>query len=116
MPHDADTEMSSWLDRRVLDRNGDVFGTVVDVYVDAITCEPTWLAISTGMFGTRIAVAPVHGASLLGGDVVVAHSKLTVASAPSAQPRQMLDPSTVLAITHHYALGKLPGDTERNIT
>lgn len=113
MPHGTDTELSSWLDRRVLDRHGDVFGVVVDVYVDAFTRRPAWLAISTGMFGTNVTVAPVRGSSLLGDDVVVAHSKQVVTTAPAALPHPTLDPVAELAVSHHYMPRKQAGERRR---
>ncbi len=118
MPHGTDAELGSWLDRRVRDRHGELFGVVVDIYVDARTRRPAWLAITTGTFGTKVTVAPVRGASLLGDDVVVGHSERTVVTAPMARPCRALDPVAEQAVAHHYAPSREPacGTPERNIT
>ena len=57
-----------------------------------------WLAISTGFFGTRIAVAPVHGASLLGDDVVIAHDRHTITTAPPVDIVVTVDPADEQAL------------------
>lgn len=96
-------ELSVWLDRRALDNCGELLGTVVDIYDDARTRRPSWLAISTGFFGTRIAVAPVRGASLLGDDVVVAHDRHTVTHAPTVDIVVTVEPNQHQRLLDHYA-------------
>jgi hypothetical protein len=43
-----------------MDNHGDLIGVVVDVYEDPSSRRPAWLAISTGFFGTRVAVVPLR--------------------------------------------------------
>lgn len=92
-----------WVDRRVRDSSGELIGMIVDVYDDSSSHLPTWLAISTGFFGARIGVAPIFGASLLGDDVVIAHPREAVDSAPWVDPRvSVLRPDVERLLAHYF--------------
>lgn len=93
---------TNWIDRRAIDRYGELLGIVVDVYDDAATRRPAWLAISTGFFGARVAVAPVQGATLLGADVVVAHDAATVRAAPAVTTVVTIDALDEQPLVEHY--------------
>ena len=67
----------------MVDSDGDKIGTVSGVYVDDETGEPSWLAVTTGWFGTNVSFVPFEGAHLAGDDVVVAYQKDTVKDAPN---------------------------------
>ena len=71
-------ELSSWIHRRVLDASGNRIGVIVDIYCDAPTARPTWLAIEIGGSPPTIAVTPVRGSSLLGEHVILANDRDTV--------------------------------------
>lgn len=94
---------SDWVDRRAVDRHGEVLGLVVDAYTDPATCRVRWLAVATGFFGTRVAVVPVHGASLLGHDVVIAHDRQLVTTAPTVDIVVGVDPADEQSLIDHYA-------------
>ena len=96
-------DTNEWLDRRVLDNHGELLGLVVDVYDDATSRRPEWLAISTGFFGTRVAVAPIRGASLLGDDVVVSHDRSTIRNAPPVDIVMTIDRRQQQRLRDHYA-------------
>ncbi len=96
-------ELSPWLDRRALDNHGTLLGVVVDICADVVSRRAEWLAISTGFFGTRVAVAPVRGASLLGDDVVIAHDRETITSAPTVDVLVAVDPDQQQLLVYHYA-------------
>jgi len=97
-----------WVDRRVRDTGGNVLGVVVDVYEDPNTRQPTWLAVSTGYFGTRIVVVPICGSALLGDDVVVAHNRETITKAPAVEIFVAVTPDHHRQLSDHY--GPSPRD------
>src|SRR5215203_2420617 len=69
--------------RTVIDNSGDKVGTVIDVYADDDTRQAEWLAVSTGLFGTKISFVPLSGAAVQPqGDVVVAYDKSTIKDSP----------------------------------
>ncbi len=96
-----------WVDRLGRDNRGEILGVVVDVYEDPDTRQPTWLAISTGYFGTRITVVPIRGCSLLGDDVVVAHDRSTITSAPAVEINVTVAPEHHRLLVEHYVRSRV---------
>src|SRR3954464_10378154 len=78
--------------RTVVDADGDKVGSVVDVYIDNDTDQPEWLAVSTGMFGTKVSFVPLAGAGFAGDDLQVPYAKSLVKDAPKAEADGQLSP------------------------
>jgi hypothetical protein len=73
-----------WPGFQLVDPDGEKIGEVLEIYVDAATGQPAWLAISTGWFGTRVSMIPVTDASPRGDhELVSTWSKDQVKSAPN---------------------------------
>lgn len=104
-------ELTSWIERRVLDVAGEPVGVVADVYTNPTTRRPTWLAIGTGPVGDAIAVAPVRGASLLGEDVVIAVDRRSVLQAPRVDVVVIVEPEHELFLSSHYTRSAHPAST-----
>lgn len=102
------TQVSDLIDRTALDPTGDKIGTVSAVYVDDVTNEPSWLAITTGWFGTGVSFAPVAGAYLADDDVVVAYPKDTVKDAPNIDAEGALSPDEAYALYVYYGISTKP--------
>jgi len=68
--------------RTAVGPGGDKIGRIGEVYLDDRTGQPTWVTVSTGLFGTRESFAPLYGAQLTGDDVALAVSKDQVKDAP----------------------------------
>jgi uncharacterized protein (TIGR02271 family) len=90
------------VDRDAIDADGDKIGTVFDVYVDNDTGQPEWLAITTGLFGTKVSFAPLAGASLAGDGVRLAYPKDHVKDAPRAEADGQLSPEEENDLYAHY--------------
>lgn len=75
----------SWIDRDVIDVDGDKIGTITDIFYDDVTGRPEWMKIKTGLFGGS-RFAPIAGARLVeeGDDLrmQVSFGKDTVKNAP----------------------------------
>ncbi len=99
------SDASTWVDRRLRDRLGDVVGVVVDVYDDPATSQPAWLAVATGFFGIRIGCVPIHGATPLGDDIVVPHDRTTIEAAPRVSVTVAVTAADHGGLSRHYALG-----------
>ncbi|MBA3286611.1 MAG: PRC-barrel domain-containing protein, partial [Acidimicrobiia bacterium] len=89
--------------RNVVDNGGSKIGTVADVYVDDQTGQPAWLAVTTGLFGTKVSFVPLQDAELYGDDVVVAYDKSLVKDAPRAEADGHLSPEDEAALYAHYS-------------
>jgi len=92
------------LDREAVDPNGSSIGRVTDVYLDDESGEPTWLALSGGSSGGRATFAPLEGVYLAADEVVVAHDKSTVDTAPGVDPDGHLNPDEEQELYRHYGL------------
>ena len=45
-------EVTRWRGQELVDSDGNKIGKISDVYLDADTDRPEWLAVTTGMFGS----------------------------------------------------------------
>ena len=84
--------------------DGDKLGTVEAFFADDRTGTPTWVAVSTGLFGTRHSVVPVTDATFTDGAL---HLPVTADAVKSAPPMagEHLDPADEEALRRHYGLG-----------
>jgi hypothetical protein len=84
--------------------DGDKLGTVEAFYTDDRTGAPSWVAVSTGLFGTRHTIVPAGEATFTDGALHLPVSKDTVSSAP-APAGDHLDPADEDALRRHYGVG-----------
>src|SRR4051812_1277821 len=94
----------AWRGKTALDTDGNKIGTVEEVYLDADTDRPEWLAVKTGLFGSRISFVPVAQASDAGDDVRVPYSKDQVKDAPHAEADGQLSQQEEAQLYRHYGL------------
>ncbi len=66
----------------VFDPAGHRAGIVGQLFLDARTEQPTWIAVQTGLFGTNESFVPLDGAAFDGDTLTVAVSKSAVRRAP----------------------------------
>ncbi len=97
-------DLRDCLDRNVVDPDGDKIGTVSGVYVDDETGEPSWLAVTTGWFGTNISFVPIEGAYIGGDDVVVAYQKDIAKNAPNFDADGHLNRDEEYGLYEYYGL------------
>ena len=113
---DNNAQIGAWLNRTAIDPSGSKVGTVTDVYVDDQTKQPDWLAISTGLFGTKISFVPLDGARVDGDDVIVAYDKETIKDAPRTEADGALSVEEEQSLYAHYGrsyAGPSGGDAQR---
>ena len=91
--------------------DGDKLGTVEAFFVDDRTGAPSWVAVATGLLGTRHSIVPAVGATYADGALRVPVTADAVKSAPS-MAGDHLDPADEEALRRHYGLtsgGVQPG-------
>ncbi|MGY2083544.1 PRC and DUF2382 domain-containing protein [Blastococcus sp. SYSU DS0539] len=88
---------------------GDKLGTVEHFFVDDRTGEPTWVAVTTGLFGTRHSIVPADGAAWDDGRLQLPVSADAVKSAPSVGGNH-LDPGEEAELRRHYGIGSDRGE------
>jgi stress response protein YsnF len=100
-----DRELSSAIGSTAYDRDGDKIGTVEHFFVDDRTGAPTWVAVTTGLFGTRHSVVPALDAAFADGGLRLPVQKDAVRNSPHVPDTGHLDPATEEALRRHYGVG-----------
>jgi uncharacterized protein (TIGR02271 family) len=81
------TTYDAWIGRSAYEPDGEKIGKVADIYYDEATQRPEWVAISTGLFGMKKTLVPIHGSRATpDGDLQVAFRKEVVKDAPRIDP------------------------------
>ena len=96
-----------WISRDAYDVNGDKIGEITDIYYDDETNRPEWVAVKTGLFGTKHSFVPIHGSSVYRADdesedLQVAFDEDMVKSAPRLDDDEHLDPDQERELWSYY--------------
>ncbi len=97
------SDPSAIIGRTAVDRDGDKVGKVGQVYLDDDNGRPVWVAISTGLFGTKDSFAPLAGAAESGDDLRLAVDKDRVKNAPSVENDGHLSEQEESALYDYYS-------------
>jgi len=97
-------QLTGWIGQSLHGRDGDKIGTITDIYMDEDTGQPEWLAVTTGMFGTRVSFVPLREASTSGDELRVPYDKSTVKDAPNAEADGRLSQEEEGRLYQHYGL------------
>jgi uncharacterized protein (TIGR02271 family) len=100
----AATDVAAWRGGTAVDRDGEKIGMIDEIYADAETGQPEWLAVKTGMFGMKLSFIPIAEASETDGDVRVPYDKQQVKDAPQAEPDGELSQDEEAGLYRHYGL------------
>jgi uncharacterized protein (TIGR02271 family) len=108
----SERELAAAIGSAAYGPDGEKIGTVEHFFTDDRTGAPTWVAVSTGLFGTRHSVVPATDATFAEGSVRLPVTKDAVRTAPSVSD-QHLDPEAEALLRQHYGLdaGTTPSGT-----
>jgi uncharacterized protein (TIGR02271 family) len=88
----------------LVDRDGDKIGSIDEIYLDQDTGRPEWLAVKTGMFGTRLSFVPIAEANESGDAIRVPYEKGQVKDAPNVDADGELSQREEAELYRHYGL------------
>jgi stress response protein YsnF len=97
-------EVSAAIGTTAYDANGQKIGTVEHFYVDDRTGAPSWVAVTTGLFGTRQSVVPALEATFADGGLRLPVAVDAVKSAPHLTGDH-LTPDDEAELRRHYGTG-----------
>jgi uncharacterized protein (TIGR02271 family) len=86
-------------------------GKVGQLYMDDQTGEPTFVTVSTGLFGTRETFVPLRDAREENGDLYVPYTKDFIKDAPNMDPDEHLSEEEQDRLYAYYGLGGAATDT-----
>jgi uncharacterized protein (TIGR02271 family) len=89
--------------RTAVDADGNKIGNIEQIYLDDQTGQPSWVTVSTGMFGTRQSFAPLFDAQDTGDSVRLGVTKDKVKDAPNVDDDGHLSPDEERALYDYYA-------------
>ncbi|SNR61816.1 DUF2382 domain-containing protein [Blastococcus mobilis] len=97
-------DVSAAIGSPAYDASGAKIGTVEHFYVDDRTGAPSWVAVTTGLFGTRQSVVPAVDATFADGGLRLPVTVDAVKSAPQLTGDH-LSPDDEAELRRHYATG-----------
>jgi uncharacterized protein (TIGR02271 family) len=97
--------VAKWRGRNAVDSDGNKIGSIDEIYLDAETGKPEWLAVKTGLFGTKVSFMPIAEARDTGAEVQVPYDKQQVKDAPNAEADSELSQQEEASLYRHYGLG-----------
>jgi uncharacterized protein (TIGR02271 family) len=100
----TESAVAEWRGSTAVDSDGQKIGTIEEIYMDADTGRPEWLAVKTGMFGSKVSFVPIAEASASNGDVRVPYDKQQVKDAPNAEADGELSQQEEASLYRHYGL------------
>jgi uncharacterized protein (TIGR02271 family) len=94
----------------VVGRDWEKLGSVHAVYHDTESGRPEWVAVVSGLFGTRVSLVPLAQAEFVGDDLRLPYDKEQLKTAPHHDPGRELSPSEEAELFRHYGV-PYGGDT-----
>ncbi len=82
----------------------DKIGSVGQIYLDTDTGDPEWVAVRTGLFGTKETFVPLRDARLSDDRITVAYDKATIKDAPRVDPDGALSFAEENELYTYYAV------------
>ena len=101
----TESAVAEWRGDNAVDSDGEKIGTIEEIYMDAETGKPEWLAVKTGLFGSKLSFIPIAEASETGGGVQVPYDNQQVKDAPAVEPDGELSQEEEANLYRHYGLG-----------
>ncbi len=107
------SQVREWRGQQLVDREGDKVGKIEEIFLDAETEQPEWLAVKTGMFGGKLTFVPLAEAREQDGTVQVPYEKAQIKDAPNVQADRELSQDEEAQLYQHYGLeyGESRSDT-----
>lgn len=98
-----DVAIAELIGKPALDKEHKKVGKIAHFYLYETDSHPTWVAVTTGFFGTKETLAPLALAEITDDrEVVIDADKKTIKDAPSVSPGQELSPSEQERLYQHY--------------
>jgi uncharacterized protein (TIGR02271 family) len=97
-------DVRSWIDQDLVDSSHDKIGKINEIYVDRQTGEPKFVAVKTGLLGSKVSLVPIEEGQGHGDHVAVPYSKDQVKDAPNIDADAELSEQEEQRLYEHYGL------------
>lgn len=103
--HAVGWSASDWLDKVVIDRDGEKIGKLHGIYVDVETDEPQFGTVKEGFLDRHLTFVPLAGVTVSPSELHVSVLKEDVRSAPNLELRgEELSQEDESALYHHFQM------------
>ena len=86
--------------------DGEKLGNVDAVYYDNATDRAEWVAVRSGLFGTRVTLVPLRRADHTGDELHVPFDKVQLRNAPHHDPDDELSPAEEADLYRYYGIAR----------
>src|SRR3954453_13282757 len=97
-------DLNAMVGQTLVSPGGEKIGKIADVYVDQRSDQPEWLAVSTGMFGSKVSFVPLTGVRRAGDEYQASFDKEKVKEAPNAERDGALSEAEEDRLYRHYGV------------
>ena len=97
-------DITAYRGRDAIDANGEKIGSIDEIYEDTETGKPEWLAVKTGLFGSKVSFIPLAEATESTDGIRVPYTKDQVKDAPNADADNGLSQEEERRLYSHYGL------------
>jgi uncharacterized protein (TIGR02271 family) len=101
----TESAVAAWRGATAVDHDGEKIGTIEEIYADADTGKPEWLAVKTGLFGMKLSFIPIAEATETASGVRVPYDNHQVKDAPAVEADGELSQQEEANLYRHYGLG-----------
>jgi len=98
----------------VYETDGGKIASTAEIYLDEQSGEPEWLAVKTGLFGTKQSFVPLQRAEVGDDRIVVPFDKAKVKDAPRVDPDGRLTPEEEDELYRYYGFSSTGGTLDRD--
>ena len=100
----SESAVADWRGRNAVDSDGEKIGSIDEIYMDADTGKPEWLAVKTGMFGSKVSFVPIAEAREADGDVRLPYERSRSRTHPTLEADGELSQDEEAQLYRHYGL------------
>jgi uncharacterized protein (TIGR02271 family) len=108
-------QVADWKGAKVVGNDEQKLGTIDEIYIDEQTGRPEWLAVRTGMFGTKVTFIPLVDATKHDDHVHVPFDKDLVKGAPNAEADGALSQEEEVTLYAHYGYDYSEGRSDTGL-
>ena len=99
----------------VIGGDGQKLGSVDAVYYDNATDKPEWVAVRSGLFGTRVTLVPLRRADYLDDELRVPFDKVQLRHAPHHDTGRDLSAADEADLYRYYGLDYAADESARTV-
>jgi hypothetical protein len=104
-------DSESWIGRTLIDGDDRKLGTIEAIYCDAQTDQPQWMAVKTGLWGSKHSFVPLTDAMPVDDAIRTPYTKSQIDDAPRLAADEDLPDDQVIELYRYYDLAyDLPVD------